>query len=398
MKNIIQPLKTIVLALVIGLGISYAMAWTAPTAPPPNENVPAPVNVGPSGGTLGSMQYKSDGLAIGGMFQTDSDTYLAVQGGRVGIGTDNPTAKLDVNGGMSVNAGTSGFLTVKGGSASFPLTTNCSIDPLANDPLIQVENTGYAYYKVENGVSYTKATGLVAGGTTPSSCDSGWVVGTSASCSFSSVLSLTTLQSGPSYNYTVTANFTAPNNTLSVGATYTDSNESTSCSNGAVLSYPDVYSVDSAGGVDMAGDLRLGGSNSWILHTPDDGRADLFIAPKKNGLWDWASQIKIDNNGNMTTNDVTVNGKLLMNGDIKMKGNIDLNYNNINQAGSISSGDSVSAVSMHIDSTNKGSWPSCDSGSSGQIRFDGSLFYGCMYVSSADDSGTYYWTWRALAK
>ena len=65
MKNIIQPLKTITLALIIGLGIAYAMAWTGPTQGPPNGNVPAPVNVG------SATQYKSGALGIGGALQAD---------------------------------------------------------------------------------------------------------------------------------------------------------------------------------------------------------------------------------------------------------------------------------------------------------------------------------------
>jgi len=95
MKNIIQPLKTIVLALVIGLGISYAMAWTAPTAPPPNENVPAPVNVG------NETQYKAGLLGVG-PFQTFLDTYLATEGAKVGIGTTEPQRQLQIYGPLPV--------------------------------------------------------------------------------------------------------------------------------------------------------------------------------------------------------------------------------------------------------------------------------------------------------
>ncbi len=96
MKNIIRPLKTIVLALVIGLSIGYVMAWSAPTAPPPGANVPAPVNIG------NSTQYKTGSMGIKGLFQTDSDTYLAVNGGKVGIGTDNPQRQIQIYGSLPV--------------------------------------------------------------------------------------------------------------------------------------------------------------------------------------------------------------------------------------------------------------------------------------------------------
>ncbi len=103
MKNIIQPLKTITLALIIGLGIAYAMAWTGPTQGPPNGNVPAPVNVGPQGSGTPNGQYKSNYLGIGGLFVTDTETYLATKGGNVGIGTPNPTKKLDVAGSAKIS-------------------------------------------------------------------------------------------------------------------------------------------------------------------------------------------------------------------------------------------------------------------------------------------------------
>ena len=48
-----------------------------------------------------------------------------------------------------------------------------------------------------------------------------------------------------------------------------------------------------------AQDLVSGGSNSWIFHTPDDGRKTLYIAPKTNGRWDWGKQFKLFNDGKM---------------------------------------------------------------------------------------------------
>jgi len=88
-------LKTIVLALIIGLGIGYAMAWTNPTAPPPGANVPAPVNVG------GETQYKSGLLGVGS-FQTFLGTYLATEGSNVGIGTTEPQRQLQIYGPLPV--------------------------------------------------------------------------------------------------------------------------------------------------------------------------------------------------------------------------------------------------------------------------------------------------------
>ncbi|MDV3955624.1 hypothetical protein J2O08_04470 [Elizabethkingia anophelis] len=54
-------------------------------------------------------------------------------------------------------------------------------------------------------------------------------------------------------------------------------------------------------------DIISGGLNSWIFHSPDDGRATLHIAPKNDALdWDWGKQFIINGaNGN-----VSVSGKL----------------------------------------------------------------------------------------
>jgi len=46
-------------------------------------------------------------------------------------------------------------------------------------------------------------------------------------------------------------------------------------------------------------DLISGGSNSWIFHTPDDGRTTLHIAPLINNIYDFSYQTTFHNNGNV---------------------------------------------------------------------------------------------------
>jgi len=70
----------------------YAIAWEEPTEAPPGGNVPVPINVGDV------TQYKEGALGIGGLFQTDNETHLAISGGNVGIGTTSPNANLEIVG------------------------------------------------------------------------------------------------------------------------------------------------------------------------------------------------------------------------------------------------------------------------------------------------------------
>jgi len=67
----------------------------------------------------------------------------------------------------------------------------------------------------------------------------------------------------------------------------------------------------SGGELDIS-DLALGGTNSWILHTPDDGRTGLWIAPKVSGVWDWARAITVDN-GDVCTSTNCLNDALNQN-------------------------------------------------------------------------------------
>ena len=50
-----------------------------------------------------------------------------------------------------------------------------------------------------------------------------------------------------------------------------------------------------------AKDFISGGSNSWIFHTPDDGRKNLYIAPQKpdNSGWDWSKYLFIQHDGSV---------------------------------------------------------------------------------------------------
>ncbi len=87
----------------------YTLAWNPPTESAPGSNAPTFLSVS------NQTQFKEGALGIGGVFQTETETHLALSGGNVGIGTNSPTVKLHVNGHVIADDPTeANHLTTKG--------------------------------------------------------------------------------------------------------------------------------------------------------------------------------------------------------------------------------------------------------------------------------------------
>jgi hypothetical protein len=59
-----------------------------------------------------------------------------------------------------------------------------------------------------------------------------------------------------------------------------------------------------AGGLAVNGDIVFNGGNNWIIHTPDDNRRTMYIAPSRaygNGDWNWEAQTRFEADGTMFT-------------------------------------------------------------------------------------------------
>lgn len=84
------------------------------------------------------------------------------------------------------------------------------------------------------------------------------------------------------------------------------------CADGTVCKTPNSYFGSNDTGIWIGGNQP----NSWILHTPNDNRNTLFIAPGTNGTnWEWSKQVALDKKGNiLLPGDATVSGNLKLKG------------------------------------------------------------------------------------
>ena len=78
-----------------------------------------------------------------------------------------------------------------------------------------------------------------------------------------------------------------------------------------------------------AQDLTSGGSNSWRIHTPDDGRTTMYLGPIIDGSFKWTKGVYFHNDGK-----VNFNNNISINGGIEAK--------KINSSGTIIGGDLIS--------------------------------------------------------
>jgi len=134
-------LSIIIIGIIFGLVVGLVKAaWVDPTESPPNGNLPAPINVG------GALQTKTGALVLnkGLLVNTDNVPYgLIVATGDVGIGTLEPSYKLDVAGALRLQP-TSSVLT-------------------ASEGVIYYDSTAKRFKCYENG-AWTNCTGGGGGG------------------------------------------------------------------------------------------------------------------------------------------------------------------------------------------------------------------------------------------
>ena len=146
-----QFIKLLVLAAVLSIGLSVALAWTDPTQAPPAGNTQAPVNVGPSNQTKAGQLWSTSFLGSNG------GGYFA---GVVGIGDPTPDTgtggplKVDVEGNVGATKycdqlGNNCYTTTEmggggtgGGVSQIIAGTGITVSPTGGTGDVTVSSTG----------------------------------------------------------------------------------------------------------------------------------------------------------------------------------------------------------------------------------------------------------------
>ena len=126
--KLFNAMKVILLAAILSFGLSYALAWTPPTATPPTGNISAPLN------TSVTAQAKAGGLGIGMTTVPPSATKLQVSNGNIQF--DIPATSLG-------NA----LVTWPGGSPNFRLTDSVGSEVVN----INSQNGSNTYFNTTGG-------------------------------------------------------------------------------------------------------------------------------------------------------------------------------------------------------------------------------------------------------
>jgi hypothetical protein len=150
-ESVRQIIIGVVLSFVLVAGVSYVYAWTGPTAQPPNNNTPTPINVS------ATNQIKTGGLWVGSLGVDGGVTVgTVVTSPRYCIGTSCITSwPIDTTGGgggiTSLSAGTGIVLSPN------PITTTGSV--AADMNVLQRRVTGTC--AVGSSISSIRADGTV---------------------------------------------------------------------------------------------------------------------------------------------------------------------------------------------------------------------------------------------
>ena len=97
---------------------------------------------------------------------------------------------------------------------------------------------------------------------------------------------------------------------------------------GINTNYVDTSKLNVSNNIDVKNNAYVGKNiiignegNKWILHSPDDNRKSLFIAPFVNGKWDWSKQLHIKSDGIVLQDgNLNIKGNIISNKSLNVKG------------------------------------------------------------------------------
>lgn len=212
------------------LAVGYiALAWTAPTSTPPNNNVAAPINVS------GNAQYKTGNLYIGGSGSSAFPLRI------IGNGTD--TSSLWVDGASELAGNTS--VGSSGGNIQICLNGSC----ITGWPSAQGIPSGF--------VGYFNLTSCPSGWSALASADGRYIVGKSSNTNIGTTVGtqLSNLESRPTGQHTISVD--PPNTAVNISISGGGNTSITSGGGHEDTSYGGPYRVDPTGGPSASGSVDI---------------------------------------------------------------------------------------------------------------------------------------------
>ena len=137
---------------------SNAFAWTPPQSPPPQDNVPQPLNTGPTGQAKeGSLTVGKNivipGTIFGAYNPSTSTNFVFTTDGKIGIGTYSPSYELDVFGEVRFSDILTGTAFYNGIYFVSPGSSDFSLDVLGSIRAIGTTNDNYLAGNLGIGIS-----------------------------------------------------------------------------------------------------------------------------------------------------------------------------------------------------------------------------------------------------
>ncbi len=293
--------------------IIEGMADATPSQKLPSDFFNLAGNLKLAGSVRATNFYKEDGTELNAVNKLALPENVYYVDKKLGINQDKPMADLDVKGrarvlgelGVDGSMGVSGNLVGRG-------TSTFGGKVIAEDDLAVMKNGGFGGYLNVGGNLNTLGTSTFKG---PVTAEDTLVVNKNAGIRGNM---------GVGGQFGVQGTSTFKGRVLAEDELIVNKAGSFGSINSKGLVTAEDVTVsrhlNASGNANISGDIAFNGANKWIVHTPDDNRRIMYIAPGNDkGEWMWDKQTQFLNNGN-----VQLSGALTLGGqEIPHPDNVD---------------------------------------------------------------------------